>query len=261
MKTLRDLAILLLVFGGIWIAFTYWPVSSFKTDSTTDLTFGNEDKLADLMRDQIENKYEELEDSLVVADIDLIFQRIVSHLDSPKYKYNISLLESSEVNAFATFNGDVYILSGLIKFAETPEEVAAVLAHEIGHHEKQHVQKRLVKELGLTVLLAIATGGDPGVISEVFKMVMSTKFDRGQEKEADNFAYQLLEKSGINPNHMATFFIRMKREKNELDQELQFISTHPANKERIQDAIEYKLADDFKEVSIGIDWSKVKEHL
>jgi beta-barrel assembly-enhancing protease len=261
MKTLRDLTILILIFGGIWAAFTYWPVTSFKTDTETDLTFGQEDKLADIMKGQIENQYGIFEDSLVTANIDLVFQRIVSHLDSPKYTYHISLLESSEVNAFATFNGDVYLLTGLIKFAENPEEVAAVLAHEIAHHEKQHVQKKIVKELGLTVLLAIATGGDPGVISEIFKLVMSTKFDRGQEKEADAFAHKLLERSGIKPSHLATFFLRMKREKQELNTELEFISTHPANKDRIQDALEYKLGDDFQEISFDVDWEKVKESI
>jgi beta-barrel assembly-enhancing protease len=261
MKTLRDFTILILIFGGIWAAFTYWPVTSFKTDTETDLTFGQEDKLADIMKGQIENQYGIFEDSLVTANIDLVFQRVVSHLDSPKYTYHINLLESSEVNAFATFNGDVYLLTGLIKFAENPEEVAAVLAHEIAHHEKQHVQKKIVKELGLTVLLAIATGGDPGVISEIFKLVMSTKFDRGQEKEADAFAHKLLERSGIKPSHLATFFLRMKREKQELNTELEFISTHPANKDRIQDALEYKLGDDFQEISFDVDWEKVKESI
>ena len=261
MKTLRDLVLLVLVFGGIWAAFTFWPGSPEAEDSKNDLTFGQEERLADMMRGQIEAQYDTFEDSTVEANIDIVFQRIIGSLDSASYNYKLKLMDSKDVNAFATFDGDIYLLTGLIDFTERPEEVAAVLAHEIGHHEKQHVQKKLAKELGFTVLLTIMTGGDPGLISEVFKLIMSTQFDRNQEEEADVFAHQLLEKSGINPNHMATFFLRMKREKKDFPSQLQFISTHPANESRIEDALDYETNEDFEEQSFSINWDLIKEKL
>ena len=76
---------------------------------------------------------------------------------------------NTRVNAFATLNGQIFVYSGLVEFVSGPEELASILAHEIGHHENGDLIDRLVKELGLNVLMAILTGGDAVMTSFIIK--------------------------------------------------------------------------------------------
>ena len=58
--------------------------------------------------------------------------------------------------------GRIYVLRGLISYTQSPEELAAVMAHEMGHAQERHVVHRLIKELGVTAVVTVLTGGDPG---------------------------------------------------------------------------------------------------
>src|SRR5690606_24136018 len=115
---------------------------------------------------------------------------------------------NESVNAFALPGGNIVILSGLLEFSENPEEVAAVLAHEMAHVEKRHVVDRLLKEFGMQVVFGVLTGGDLVVLSEISRTVTSTFFDRRQEEEADEFALELLHRCNISPRALGTLFRR-----------------------------------------------------
>ncbi len=168
------------------------------------------------------------------------------------------VFDSDMINAFTVPGGNILISTGLIGFCDSPEELAAVIAHEMGHVEERHVVSRLLKELGIEIL----TSGDQYVIGEVSGLLTSTSFDRKQEEEADLFAANLLESSSIEPRTLATFFRKLEEEMdNELMQHFEIISTHPNFRSRIREALSFKPAKDFEAEAIDLDWGIIRAEL
>jgi len=147
----------------------------------------------------------------------------------------------------------------LITMSESPEEVAAVLAHEIGHAEKRHVLSKIVKEFSIAVVVGILAGGDPNVIVQIIQQVVGSSFDREQEEEADRFALELLEKAKIDPQHLADFFSKLNEKEMSYNKNLEILMTHPHNDSRIDKVKRYRTSRGFKEEKIEMDWKAVKE--
>ncbi len=137
--------------------------------------------------------------------------RLEKGIELTDYDYKIHVVNNDQVNAFATIAGHLFVNTGFIEFVETPEEIVAVLAHEIGHIEHRHVIRKLVKELGIAIVFGVLTGDNGEFVSDMSRAMLSTGFDRGQEADADNFAFDLLTKVNLKPTHIATFFRRLKR--------------------------------------------------
>src|SRR5947207_1590210 len=72
------------------------------------------------------------------------------------------------------------------------------------------IEERLAKELGISILFSVLGGGDGVMVSEIMRTAMSTVFDRGQEKEADDFSFALMEKAKLNPKSMSSFMRRLR---------------------------------------------------
>lgn len=229
-------------------------------------------QLSNLIPLSVEEKLSEAVESSIISDensiikndsvenaIALISSRLLNSIDNSNYNYQFTIIDNTDVNAFTIPGAKIFICKGLISFADSPEEVAAVLAHEIGHAEKRHVVNKIAKELGLGIIFTLITGGDPSIVTEIIRLVASTGFDREQEKEADEFALQLLEKSGIHPKHMESFFKKIN-ELNDVNMPELFM-THPDSDKRAEKAASYKISDDFKEHSFNMDWESIKAQL
>ncbi|MFY0643113.1 MAG: M48 family metallopeptidase [Bacteroidia bacterium] len=254
MRWVRDFAILITIFGGIWLIFTYFPIipdkEYFKVPIETEKKIGDA-----IFEYQIENNsdFEIVEDPKLDSMIHLITSRLITSLDNPLFQYQFYIVSSEEVNAFTIPGGRIFIYAGLIETAESAEEVASVLAHEIGHAEERHVMNKLAKEIGLSVLLS----DDSFVLGQVSKTLGSSKFDRIQERKADEFALELLENSLIDPRHFGSFMMKMK-EKEQFDSDMmEIVNTHPATDRRIKHAMNYELDSEFKEEPIAIDWDEM----
>ena len=254
-----ELGVLLIIFTAIWAVLVYVPIFPEKINFDIDIPIEKEEKLGDLLAKIILSSDNELNSSKVDSAIFIIQNRLIDAVGVTDYDYKIRVIDNPAVNAFAIPGGNIFIFSGLIEFIETPEELAAILAHEIGHVENRHVVKKLAKELGLNILFTIITGNDNIILKEISKTATSTIFDRKQEREADKYAMELLVNSNINPKVIASFFLKISREKGSIDEKLEFLMTHPHNNSRIKASLEYKIPDDFEEKSIGIEWEKVKE--
>ncbi|WP_462250300.1 M48 family metallopeptidase [Ekhidna sp.] len=260
MKIWRELIILILIFGLIWLAFTWRPLSI--PGAELKLSKEREKDLAGLIMDDLQAQYEFYDDSIVSQILEPLTSRLLDSLPEPKYEYKFHLIDdSNEINAFATLDGNIYVFSGLIKFVDNPEQLAGILAHEIGHHENGDLVDRLMKELGLSVLAAVLTGGDAVMISEISKLLLSSGFDRKQEREADEFAYELMAKSSINPARLAHFFTKLKTEEKSYPDDLEIIMTHPNSKNRIEGALSYPLPKNFEEREFDLSWEDLIEDL
>jgi len=253
---LRDLLILLGVFGFIWLVSSLF---SYPEDPQL-LSIGKEEKLGEVYVDLIllNPMFTKFENEPVDSAIGAIGDRLEDGLEDSEYNYRFIVFDSDMINAFTIPGGHILISTGLIGFCDTPEELASVIAHEMGHVENRHVVSRLVKELGIEIL----TSGDQFVLGEVSGLLTSTSFDRKQEDEADLFAARLLEKAAIEPRTLAALFRKLEKETdNELLQNFEIISTHPNFRSRIREALSYVPGEAFEAKPIEMDWDEIRSEL
>lgn len=256
-RNLRDLGVILLVAIVIWGGFTYFSTTTEKQDL---VSLEQEDEIADFFNRQIFREFDSVNVERTDSVMNAIFERLSKGMDTVSYEYNIYVLKSDQVNAFTAFNGQLFVFTGLIEQTESAEELAAVLAHELAHAENRHVIKNLVREIGLNSLILILSGGDPVVMQEITKLVVSNGFSRRMEREADEYAIKYLRDANINPNRLTQFFLKLKQKNKALPESLEWISSHPALKERIQFVTE-NAGDSIKEVPINLDWNEFKRSL
>lgn len=258
-RILRDGLILLAVFGAIWAVFTFLPI--LPEEAPELISVEKEEELGEILIESILESEKEISNPKLDSAMHVLEQRLVEFIGHTDFDYKIYVVKNEQVNAFATLGGNIVIYSGIIEFSETPEELISVLAHEIGHVEERHLANRVIQELGLSVLFSIISGGDPILIGELVRSITSAAFNRSQEKEADQFALELMERSGINPKNLGKFFRRIEDEYGGFDKNLEFLMSHPHNNSRIKASFEYELSDDFEESPIMLDWDSVKESI
>ena len=259
LKLYKELLIVIAVFVIGWIGFTFLKLKPEAPEIAISLE--NENKLATILLDNFLSSVNVIETDTVNMAVFEIKKRLLDGVELTEYDYHFFVIENDEVNAFATLGGNIFINSGLLKFASNPEEVSAVLAHEIGHVEKRHVVNKLVKEMGITILFSIISGADPVLVSEIAKQAISSVFDRSQESEADQYGLKLLENSSINPRYMSTFFRKLKKEYGDYGEQLEFLMSHPNLNKRIKDALTYPLDSTFTSIPIEVDWQAVQRNL
>jgi len=137
---------------------------------------------------------------------------LVRALDEHRFEFRFVVVDDAEVNAFALPGGFVTVNSGLLQAAESGEEVAAVLAHEMQHVVRRHGTRRMLRELGAGALLGAVFGGtDVAVPARIVHDFASTAYDRAEESEADARGLALLVRAGVDPRGMARFFERLAR--------------------------------------------------
>jgi predicted Zn-dependent protease len=255
-------AITILLFFGTWFALTQidW-VKVFKIQKVTDNT---EQKLGELFWEIFKKTEKENKNIHVVNSIESIVTQICKSNKIDRETIKIHVLNKDEINAFALPNGHLIVYSGLILNSDNQEELIGVICHEIAHIELNHVIKKLVKEIGLSVLISTTTvSGGSEIIKETAKMLSSSAFDRSLEKEADIKAVDYLVSAKVNPEPFANFLYKLSNKEHDATEYLKWISTHPDSKERAEYIIEYsknKLTD-YKPILSTETWEKLKIEL
>ncbi len=145
------------------------------------------------------------------------------------YKYQFYVAEDKSVNAFAMPGGYIVMHTGLLLLADTAEEVAGVLAHEVQHVELRHSLRGMAQSLGLVAAVSILVG-DLGGLSTLGGELLKLSFSRDHETQADREGLKALVAAGIAPEGMRDFFGKMAKMSGP---DLGFLSTHPASSERM----------------------------
>jgi predicted Zn-dependent protease len=143
-------------------------------------------------------------------------------------------------NAFALPGGTIVITDQMVKAAESDEEVFAILAHEIGHVERRHTMRQILQSSAVGVAVATITADAASLsvaVAGLPALLAQTKYSREFEKEADEFAFDLLKEHGISPDAFASLMERLDSDSDET-KHLSFIATHPATSERVERARE-----------------------
>lgn len=150
----------------------------------------------------------------------------------------VYLAESTEVNAFALPGGKLVVLVGLLRQAESEDELAAVLAHEIAHTQKRHHLRQMIEQ-GVCYTLWSLIFHEQDYLSDWMASQLTTvsalRFSRDQEREADGAAIQRVSDAGYDPEAMATMFERWAGSRGSTPEWQVLLSTHPDCMERAQD--------------------------
>jgi len=162
------------------------------------------------------------------------------------FEFRFYLVEDEQINAFAIPGGAMYVNTGLLLAVHNGAELASVLAHEMGHVTARHIAKtantqRNTGFIANLFYLAVAIlTGNPylanagGIAGQVAGQAFITTFTRDAEREADQLAVETMTNAGWNPNGMVTMFETLKKEGGGSSGMPQFLSSHPATDERIQ---------------------------
>ena len=140
--------------------------------------------------------------------------------------FHVRVLDTPVVNAVAAPGGHILLFRGLIDQADTPDEVAGVLAHEMAHVIKRHSTQDAVRQLGFSVVLR-ALFGDPGMLQAAAESAIGLSYSRDAEAEADQIATELLAGAQISNEGLVGFFKRLAAEQSGEKGLLRYLSTHP----------------------------------
>lgn len=173
-------------------------------------------------------------DSQVTSYINRLGQRLAQHAPGGEFQYTFKVIAQKEINAFALPGGPVYVNLGTITAAANESELAGVIGHEIGHVVMRHSTNQASKS-GLLQGLAGIIGGKSQLgqlAAGIGAGLVSMKYSREAESQADILGAQILYDSGINPQGMVSFFETLSAEAGRGGP--QFLSDHPNPGNRAQ---------------------------
>jgi predicted Zn-dependent protease len=193
--------------------------------------------LADLEGDAVP-----VTDPRVVSLVEAIVARLREVGPPSAHTYRVAVVANDEINAFALPGGQIVVWTGLVEHAESAEQIAGVLAHEIAHVERRHGMRNVVYRagiaLGLRLLVAILIGGDldglTGLATDVAALAVANEYGQDQESEADADAVLRMHAAGLDPTALAAFFRVMSSEGvGDVPAIVSWLSTHPDHASRI----------------------------
>jgi predicted Zn-dependent protease len=183
--------------------------------------------------------------------VERLGQRAARTSARPNLLYKFHVIESREINGFALPGGHIYITTGLLKIAND-NELASVLAHEVGHIAARHSLKTLkrrqeynafAKSVGELTGVAGEIARDLGVtLTQMLNEGFLTSHSRDEEREADYLGVRGMAKAGFDPQGMVTMFQKLQRLQGQTpDLISSLLSDHPDVQERI-DNTRYEIA-------------------
>jgi Zn-dependent protease with chaperone function len=190
---------------------------------------------------QIEKDLRLIEDAAITKYISELGQALVVRSGRKDIAYTFKVVNSPEINAFALPGGFIYVNRGLIETAETQNELAGVLGHEIGHVVARHGAEQAARsglvQSGLGILGGLLGRGNASTIGQTAAQMVASgvfmKFGREAERQADQLGARMLYDAQFRPQGMVSFFERLAGlEKTQPNVVQKFFSSHPSPAER-----------------------------
>jgi len=237
--------------GAIW-----WSLPSLTVLLVALIPVSAEERLGD--RELVSLEVAPCTDPAGQAALDRLVRRLTERADL-RFHPKAIVAQFDErggdkiVNAFALPGGRIVVLRGLIEEAESADEVAGVLGHELTHAIKRHPLRRMMAEAGLGVLFEILLGYN--TTSDAGSLMAGLSFTRAEERDADEGGIALMRQAGISTAGYAAFFKHLaSRTRGEPPA---LLNTHPATAERIAAAEAAALPGTSPALSPA-DWSALK---
>jgi beta-barrel assembly-enhancing protease len=172
-----------------------------------------------------------------------------------RYKYQWYVVDNDDINAFAVPGGMVIVNSGLLKKADSANELAAVLAHEVQHVEQRHALKNMLNSAGVASMVMLVLGDTNTVMMIMAHQISTQYFSRQVEADADIKGLNLLDKNQIDASGMASFFKKLDAEYKGKDDMPTWLSSHPETQARIKAAEQHVLKNPCKSC-VKLMWDK-----
>jgi len=227
----------------IWILAFILTVSFCVPVPAPAMTIQEERELGDKFLQEVKKRWPFIQDTSINAYVSDVGKRILQAVGSQPFEYRFFVLNSQEVNAFAVPGGLVFLNSGLILTIDNEDELAGVMAHEIGHVAARHISKRSDKAMPLSLatlgalLLGIFLGGKAA--SAVATTAIATsetvllKYSREDEEEADSLGLKFMEKAGYDRRAMISMLKKIRRSYGPASSDPPaYLMTHPATEDR-----------------------------
>lgn len=184
----------------------------------------------------------------IQALVEKVVTRLVAASERPDLKYQVTILNSPAINAFALPNGQLYVTRGLIALANDEAELASVLAHEMGHVIARHaaIREEQAKQAAIISHVVNDVLSDPnaGALALAKSKLALASFSRAQEFEADAIGVKISARAGYDPFGASRFLNDMQHNADLKSPSAgmstppsDFLSTHPATPERVKNAL------------------------
>ena len=191
---------------------------------------------------EVENQAKLFDDPLVTEYLNRLCQNVVRHSDVT-FPVTIRLIENEVPNAFTLPGGHIFVHTGLVRLSATEAELAAAIAHEVGHVAARHATRQATqsKIADAATIPLILFGGPVGLAvrnaAAVGVPMTFMKFSRVFEAEADMLGLQYLYDAGYDPSASIDIFERLEAmQKKKPGTVAQIFSSHPMTADRIQKA-------------------------
>jgi len=188
-------------------------------------------------------------DAQQVARVRAIAARLIPHTgtfraDAPGWAWEVSVISSSDVNAWCMPGGKLAVYTGLIdRLQATDDELAAVMGHEIAHALREHGRERASQAaaqglvIGVVGAVARAPAGASDLSQLILEYALNRPNSRTHETEADRIGVELAARAGYDPRAAISLWQKMQRVSG--NGMPQFLSTHPSHETRIADLQAY----------------------
>ncbi len=181
-------------------------------------------------------------DRKINALVQKVGKRIAAVANQPDYKWQFFVIEKDVLNAFVLPGGKVFVYTGLFKAVQNEDQLAVVMGHEVAHAIARHGAERMsmiqLGRVGKEIASKTIGGGQYSQVinqaygvSETYGMVLP--FSRKFEYESDEIGLYLMTKAGYNPDEAVRFWDNMRKLKQNSKNPPEFLSTHPADINRI----------------------------
>jgi predicted Zn-dependent protease len=181
--------------------------------------------------------------------VECVADAVTAQIHSGPKKWEVTVFDKNEANAFALPGGKIGVYTGILKYAKDQDELATVLAHEVGHvlakHANERVSTAFATQTGLQVIEALAgsAGSDRqnamALLGLGAQVGVILPFSRTQETEADLLGLDLMSKAGFDPRASVQLWKHMSAAGGGGPE---ILSTHPANQSRI-DALQDRMPE------------------
>jgi Zn-dependent protease with chaperone function len=190
--------------GLVWLALSYLPQETAHLLPDSWRNRAGEQVVASLVSDSRKCETPEATDAWSA----MVGALAAANADLPPV--SIVVYDIPVTNAFAAPGGRILFTRKLLSEAESPDEVAGILAHEMGHVAHLHPEAQMIRLSGLQVLLSAISGGGSGEwAGNVAALAAVFQYSRDAEREADDFARATLAAASVDPMGLRHFFERM----------------------------------------------------
>lgn len=136
-------------------------------------------------------------------------------------------------NAFALPSGEIVLTDELVALMDNDDQVAGILAHELGHLHERHLMRRIVQSSAIGAAATAIFGDASALVANIPTLMLDLKYSRDAEREADDYAIAMMKKNGIPLSQLAESFKKLKSATGDGDDVSPYLSTHPPTDERI----------------------------